>query len=205
MWPSSSSLARIAFFHRSKMTRLSRTLLVASLLGLFPTGLLLPIYAIFVKNIGGDILDAGIAYGLFSISSGVFVLVVTKTHFFKTHLRGMVVLGYTLVTLGQLGYFLVETPLHLFITQVIIGIATGLLDPSWDSLFSFGKNEADAVRSWSLWSGGQRIVTGFGAMAGAFVVGAYSFTLLFGIMFVFNLLAVFISLRLFLKEKYSSP
>lgn len=182
------------------MTRLNRILLAASFFGLFPVGLLLPIYAVFVRNIGGDILDAGIAYGLFSISSGVFVLLMTKTDLFKKHLRQMVVIGYLMVAIGQAGYFFIGTPTQLFLTQVIIGIATGILDPSWDSLYSVEKTEVDAIRAWSLWSGGQRMITGLGAVFGAIVVAAYSFTLLFCVMLVFNILAVLVSLRLLVKN-----
>jgi MFS family permease len=178
------------------MTRLDKTLLSASFIALFPAGFLLPLYAVFVKNIGGDILDAGIAYGLFSISGGLFVLFITRTKFFTTRLRYMVVLGYLLLTIGEAGYFFVNTPLQLFMIQIIIGIAAGILDPSWDSLFSTNKSEIQAVRSWSFWSAGERIIMGLGAIVGAGIVGLYSFNVLFGLMLVCNIVAVLISLRL---------
>ena len=62
----------------SKMKRDPKILLKASLLGFFALGLLTPIYAIFVQNIGGDILDAGIAYALFSISMESLLLRVSS-------------------------------------------------------------------------------------------------------------------------------
>jgi sugar phosphate permease len=183
------------------MTRLSKTLLTASFLGLFPAGLLLPIYALYVAGIGGDMLDAGIAYGLFALCSGVFILLVSSTRFFRNNLRLMVVIGFVLVAIGQAGYFFIATPLHLFIAQIIIGIAEGILDPAWDSLFSTDKSQSEATHLWSRWSAGRHIVTGLGAIAGAMIVTAYSFTLLFSIMLVCNLLAVFVSLRLLLEKK----
>ena len=182
------------------MSRLDRILLTASLLGLLPTGLILPFYAIFVKNIGGDLLDVGIAFGLFSISSGILVLAVTKTNLFKMHLRQMAIIGYALVAIGQATYFFIDTPLQLFLTQILIGIATGILDPAWDSLYSIHKDEERAVHSWSLWSAGQRITTGTGAILGAFIIGYYSFTVLFAGMLLCNLLAFGVSLRLLWKQ-----
>lgn len=175
-------------------------LLTASLLALFPTGLLLPVYAVFVKNVGGDVLDAGIAYGLFSITAGVFVFFVAKMSLFKYQLRRMVVIGYTLLALGELSYFFITTPSQLFMAQIVVGIAAGILDPSWDSLYSMSKSESEALHSWSLWSSGQRIVTGFGAIVGTVVIGYYSFSVLFSLMLVANLLAAGVSSLILLKE-----
>ena len=41
-------------------------------------GLLAPIYALYVENIGGNIVDAGIAWAIFSISMGVLLIVFGK-------------------------------------------------------------------------------------------------------------------------------
>lgn len=182
------------------MRHLDKILLTASFIGLFPVGFLMPLYAVLVKQIGGDILDAGIAFGLFSISSGLFVFLITRTRFFVSRLRQMVVLGYVLVLIGEAGYFFVSSPLHLFIVQITIGIAVGLLDPSWDSLFSADKSESQAIYTWSFWSAGERIITGVGAILGAAIVGYYSFEVLFALMFVCNLLSVLVSLKLLRRE-----
>ncbi len=178
------------------MNKLEKILLSASLLGIFPMGLLIPLYAIFVERIGGDILDAGISYGLFSISSGLFVFFVTRRKFFHKHLRRMVVIGYVLVLMGQAGYFFVHSPVDLFLIQIVIGIANGILDPAWDGLYSAEKSELHATTVWSTWASGQRIVIGLGAITGAFIIATYSFTILFSIMLVLNFLAVLVSLKL---------
>ncbi|MEK7212081.1 MAG: hypothetical protein AAB686_00190, partial [Patescibacteria group bacterium] len=47
-----------------------------------------------------------------------------------------------------------------------------------------------ASTHWALWAGGQNIVTGIAAAVGGLIVAYYSFTALFVIMAVFNLLAV---------------
>jgi MFS family permease len=76
------------------MTRTARILLAASFLALFPLGLLGPIYAIFVKDIGGDVLEAGASFAIFSILSGIFIFLLGRWKFFQKHLNTFVVIGY---------------------------------------------------------------------------------------------------------------
>ena len=178
------------------MDKIAKILLSASFIALFPLGLLGPIYAIFVKNIGGDLLETGLSYGLFAITSGIFVIFLGKSNLFKKNLRTMVFFGYLLLTFGEAGYLLVQNATHLFIIQIIVGVAGGILEPSWDGLFSSNLTEERATSLWSLWAGGRDIITGIGAFAGAAIVSAYSFTALFTIMTVFNIAATIVSFRL---------
>jgi hypothetical protein len=178
------------------MTRINKILLTASFLALFPLGLIGPIYAIFVKKIGGDILEAGISYGFFLLTSGIFIITIGNSTFFKNHLRQMVFLGYLILTIGEAGYLLVQNPMHLFIVQVVIGIAGGILEPSWDGLFSAKLDEKKAASSWAIWAGGRDIISGIGAFTGAILVVAYSFQLMFIVMLVFNLMATAVSFKL---------
>ncbi len=46
----------------------------------------------------------------------------------------MIVLGYVLFTLGNAGYLVVQNPQQLFIVQLFLGIAGGILEPSWDGV-----------------------------------------------------------------------
>lgn len=178
------------------MNKVTKILLTASFLALFPLGLLGPIYAIFVKNIGGDLLEIGLSYGLFLITSGIFVIFFGRSNLFKKNLKIMVFFGYLLLTVGEAGYLLVQNPIHLFIVQIIIGAAGGILEPSWDGLFSSNLTEERATSLWSLWAGGRDIISGIGAFAGAAIVATYSFTTLFIIMAVFNIIATIVSFQL---------
>ena len=55
------------------MKRGLKLLLEADGFVLFGFGLLAPIYAIFVEKIGGDVLDAGIAYAIYLFVLGIFI------------------------------------------------------------------------------------------------------------------------------------
>lgn len=178
------------------MSRAAKILLVSSMFAHFAFEALGPIYAIFVKEIGGDILEAGAAYGVFMIVSGIFIFTIGRASFFRNNLHGAVVLGYGMLTLGEAGYLFVEKPPHLFIVQIILGIATGILEPSWDAVYASNLDEEKAAIHWSLWAGGRNLATGLAAFAGAAIVAAYSFTALFVVMLAFNIVALTIVSRL---------
>lgn len=183
------------------MTRTAKTLTLASFLGHITIGLFGPIYAIFVMEIGGDVLEAGVAYGIFSLVSGLFVFFVGRSTFFKKRLRQMAVFGYVLFTLGNGGYLLIQNPFQLFIVQIILGIAGGILEPSWDGLFSANLTEERAAHSWATWAGIQNIAIGVGALAGGLIVALYSFKLLFMVMFVINIIMTIVSLSILKHDK----
>ena len=55
------------------MHRNIKLLLAASILIHAGANLLAPIYAIYIAQIGGDLMDAGIAVGIYAIMKGVFL------------------------------------------------------------------------------------------------------------------------------------
>lgn len=181
------------------MSRANRILILATFFGFIGVGLFGPIYAIFVKQIGGDVLEAGMAYALFSIISGIFIFLIGSRDFFKKHLRGWVVAGYFLYTAGNAGYLLVGNPMQLFAVQIILGIAGGILEPSWDGIFSANLNEETAAEFWSKWAGVRDISIGIGAIFGGILVAIYSFQVLFIVLTIVTLAAAVTSLALLKK------
>ena len=83
-----------------------RILLITNGLVLLASAMLGPIYALFVENIGGDLLDASLTGGLFALAAGITTLVAGR--FADKNKRGdlIVVFGYTLMGIGFLLYIL---------------------------------------------------------------------------------------------------
>ncbi len=75
-------------------------LLLASSMFMLAGGLFGPIYAIFVENIGGDLLTAGTAYGLFAVSAGVLIFLIGKIEDKIKNQERLVILGYVLSCFG---------------------------------------------------------------------------------------------------------
>ncbi len=195
---------RVRIIDKFNLDSRAKILLYVSLIASFAIGLLGPIYAIFVEEIGGSILDAGIAYAIFSIFTGILIISFGSTKFFARNTRKIVVLGYFILALGNLGYLLVKSPIHLFIVQVVLGIAVGILEPAWDSIYAARLSEKQECKRWSLWSGSTYFLVGIAAIFGGFLASTFSFKILFLIMGALSVISAIISLAI-LKEKYNKP
>ncbi|MCX6815926.1 MAG: MFS transporter [Candidatus Aenigmarchaeota archaeon] len=174
-------------------------LLMASIVANFGFGLFSPLYAIFVEHIGGDILSASGAWAIYTFFTGAIIIILGRLEDHKLNKRLMVFSGYFILAIGSLGYFFVETPIHLFVVQMIAGIGIAVIEPAWDGLFSIYLDRGRESFEWSLWSGGTRIALAVAALAGGIIVTLYGFRTMFILMFIVNILAAFVSLQIIKK------
>lgn len=175
----------------TKISNKTRLLLAASFLGTAAESMLVPIYAPLAHRAGGSIIDAGIGLAFFSITTGAFVTTVGMTQWFRDNIRKLLVIGFLLAGIADLGYIFVETRLELFIVQTIVGLSLGILNPAWDSIYSV--TPEDPTRKWAIWTGGVNLITGLAALVGTYVISHYSFNVVFIFMFVLDLVAVYCS------------
>ncbi len=183
------------------MSKINRFLLAASFTAYFSESLFGPIYAIFVKNIGGDALTAGATYGIFAIVGGIFIFTIGRTKFFRTHTRALIVLAFGMFALGGIGYLIVRNPEQLFMLQIFMGIADGILEPSWNGLFSANLSEEQSVHFWSIFGAGQKIAVGVGDLLGGLLVAIWSFQTLFIIVTCLNAIATIIASRILWSKR----
>ena len=118
------------------MRRELKILLLAASLFLLAGGLFGPVYAVFVEEIGGNLLIAGSAYGLFSIITGVLIFLISRWEDHIKYQEKLVIVGYLMSSLGYLGLIFVRAPIHLFIIESIFGIGTAVQTPAYDGLYS---------------------------------------------------------------------
>lgn len=172
---------------------------MASALFLLAGGLIAPIYAIFVEEIGGDLLAAGTAYAAFSISAGLLLFFISRWEDHVKHKERLVVGGWLLSCIGYLGYIFVENPLQLVLVQVVFGIGTAVCNPAFDGIYSKNLDRGHFVSEWGMWESMSFIVTAIGALIGSYVASLFGFRILFMFMFGFSLIGLLVSFRLLKK------
>jgi MFS family permease len=172
----------------SSLSPQARLLLKVSFLTAFAEAMLVPMYAAFAEKVGGSILDAGIAFATFSIATGVVVALVGTRPWFQHHIKRFLILGFLGSALCDVSYAFVHNKWELFGAQVIAGLATGLIEPAWDALFTDDIEHSPAMH-WSIWAGGTHLVTGAAALIGGLIVAYWSFTVLFLVMAGIDLVA----------------
>ena len=162
----------------------------------FALGMFGPIYAIYVQNIGGDILDAGFAWAIFMIISGIGILAMGKLQDRIEHDKPAIIIGYSLEALGFLGYFFVSNVTQLLFIQVLLGIGTVIKTPAYDSFYTKYLEKGKFASQWAAWEAAWYIVTGVAALVGAILAKIFSFKVLFLVMFSLSLIGLTLSTRL---------
>lgn len=150
--------------------------------------MLVPIYAIYVEKIGGDILAASGAYAVFSLVYGVLMIFFGRLTDRVKESEYFIVAGFLLSGVGFFGYMVVQNPLQLFIVQAVLGIALALMTPAHDSLYTAHLDHGRFASEWGTWEAVYWITEGIAAFVGGLIVTYVSFDALFmfmgGISFV---------------------
>lgn len=165
----------------------------------FAMGMLGPIYAIYVQNIGGDILAVGTAWSIFMIVSGVGIYFMGQIEDRIKNDRKEIILGYVIMSIGLLGYIFVSNIYQLFVIQVILGISTVISTPAKDSFYTKYLDKGKYDSEWAAWEGSWYTVTGLAALGGAYLVKVYNFQILFVVMFVLSIVGLILIIQL--KDK----
>jgi len=188
----------------SSLSARARLLLKISFLVTFAEAMLVPIYAAFTEKIGGSILDAGIAFAVFSMATGGAVVLIGTRSWFQHHIKTFLMLGFVMSAACDVSYIFVSNKWELFGAQVVAGFATGLIEPTWDALFT-DDIEHSSAKHWSIWAGGTHLVTGAAALLGGIIVAASSFRTLFLTMAAIDALALIIAWKNLRDAPASAP
>ena len=156
-----------------------RILLITNGLVLVAGAMLGPIYALYVENIGGDLLDASLTGGFFALAAGITTLIAGR--FADKNKSGelVVALGYAVMGLGFLLYIFVNSIWFLFGVQILIGFAEAFYAPAFDALYSKHITKKKAGREWGAWEATNYFSIAIGAAAGGFIASNFGFNAIF--------------------------
>lgn len=143
----------------------------------------MPIYAIFVQKIGGDILEASGAVSLFLIVSGVTTILVHRLKWSENHRIKLMIWGWFIWVLGITGYFLISNTATLFITQVLVALGNAVANPAFDAELDDHTDDEIKSYEWGLFEAIQDIVAGLAAIIGGLVATLFGFKVLIMLMF----------------------
>ncbi|MBT4828894.1 MAG: MFS transporter [Candidatus Marinimicrobia bacterium] len=159
-----------------------RILLATNAMIIVAAAMLGPIYALFVKDIGGDLLDASIAGGILALVAGITTLTSGKYSDKIKENELIIVLGYTIMGVGFLLYFWVNSVTFLFIVQAVIGFGEAIYAPAFDAVYSKHLDEHKSGTQWGVWESMNYFTHAMGAFLGGVLVTVFGFQSLFIIM-----------------------
>lgn len=165
-----------------KLNPLYKVLMGAFTLSIFSEGIILPIYAIFVQKVGGDLLDAGLAMGIFLISQGLFSILFHRLLWSHKKRMLFLVLGWLMWVIGIASYLIISSVWMLFVTQVLTALGNAIADPIFDQELASKTDKKIAEFEWGFFEGSRDIVSGLAAIVGAVIVSIWSFDALIYVM-----------------------
>lgn len=181
------------------MHKVLKVLIVSSLFFNFAIGMLGPIYAIFVQEMGGGILVASYSWAVYTAAVGSLILLFGRFED-RFNKRKVFIAGRALNVVGIAGYLFVSSPLHLFIVQGILGIAVAMMNPTFEALYSRGLRRGREAFEWSVWEGSIYLAIALAAVLGGTVVALFGFQTLFITMTSFAFLSFVASTFLLRKN-----
>lgn len=175
-----------------------RILLITNGLILIASAMLGPIYALFVEKVGGDLLDASFAFGIYALAAGITTLISGRYADKIKENELIVVLGYAIMGVAFVGYIFVSSIWSLLIVQVLIGLGEAIYSPAFDAVYSKHLDGNKSGREWGAWESINYFTMAFGAISGGFLVTYFNFNVLFLVM---GSLCFFSALYIFLLPR----
>ncbi len=167
------------FLHFNKAIRI---LLATNAMVLMAGAMFGPIYALFVQNVGGSLLDASIAGGVFALFAGITTLISGRYSDKIKENELIIVFGYLIMGISFLLYILVNSVLSLLFVQALIGIGEAIYSPAFDAVYSKHLNNKKSGVQWGAWESMYYFTAAIGAFTGGMLVTIFGFNFMFIIM-----------------------
>lgn len=164
-----------------------KLLLYAYSTAIFSQGILSPIYAFFVLELGGGIFEAATTVALFSIVTGVVTILIYQTDISHTYRKEYLVWGWLLWTISSLMYCCMNSIFHLCVSQVLNALGSAFSTAAYDAEFS-DASHPNIASGWAWFEGATNIAAGIAALFAGF------FASYFGLAFLMFWVAVFATL-----------
>jgi|SRR3989344_919133 len=145
----------------------------------------MPILAVFITAsiANARLSTVGIALAIYAIVKSVFQLPLAKWLDRRPGEKSdflMLLTGSVLATLYAFGYLFISTVPHLYVLQIMSGIADACIFAAYYAIFSHHIDKESQGFEWSLFSvGGLTVSAAIGALIGGFVAENFGFRVLF--------------------------
>lgn len=141
-----------------------------------------PIFALFVKEIGGGAFAAGSIWATFAIVTGILILIFSRFGDQIKEKEYLVAGGYLFRLAAWTGYFFASSLWHLYILQLILALGEASGTPAFNAIYSEHLDRGRYIRQWGVWSSSSAIIMGIAAFVGGAIVSQFGFRILFLLM-----------------------
>ncbi len=173
---------------KPSLNKALKMLLLISGLFMFAYAMLMPIYALFVEKIGGDVRAASIAYAIFWLVTGLLTFIAGRIENKMKRVELAIVCSQFIIALAYLFYYFIKSIPMLYLAMVVLGIGNAIFWPAFHSLYTRHVNAQRSAWQWGFYDGLTYLIPAVGAFIGGWLVKLYGFGLIFVIMAALSLL-----------------
>jgi predicted MFS family arabinose efflux permease len=192
-------------FFKTDVNLIVRILVLSDFFLFFSTGLLSPIYAVFILDRieGAGLEVVGFATAIYWISRVISVIPLSRL---MDKIKGekdeyyLMMLGTLLISALPLFYIFIDKAWQVYIVQFFNAVAFSLVIPAWRVIFTKNMDKDRVGFEWSLDDVGVGIATAMSAALGSFIASRLGFEYLFVFIFLVGLVSVLVLLILYRGE-----
>lgn len=178
-----------------KINKTIKILILSDIFVVTGFGLIDPIMAVFINDniIGGSIFTAGLASTIFMLTKSCVQLPFAKLvdqNNDQKDLKWLIVSTFLIAVIPFI-YIFASHIYHIYLAQILYGIASGLAFPTWLGLFSTHLDKNRESFEWSLYSTLVTLGTSLSATIGAGLASFYSFKITFIFVGILSLIGAF--------------
>ena len=176
-----------------------RILLICSILLHSGINLFLPVYAIYIKDIGGTLFETGAIIGFYAILKSILYFLFNKIDKEKFNKKAMISSGYFLFALGYTFYIFASKPMHILLIQGLLAMGEVIINPYWSAIIAIYLEKGKEKTIYSNFYGIRSFFEGIAAILGGLFAMRFGFNFMFMVMASFSFIATITSL--FVEEK----
>lgn len=176
-----------------------RNLFIFNGIFVLASGLLGPLYAVFVEKIDNSVLAVSFSWSAFLFSTTFFLLIVAKYADRIEKRKYLVMAGYLIQAIVWLLYPQTNNLIQLILLQIMLGAAEAMGAPTFQVMIAEHLDKGNKIQEYSVWKIILNAATAVAAVVGGLVVNYWGFSVLFYIMAGLALLS-FLGLYLNLRE-----
>lgn len=186
----------------SLVNKIIRVLVIGDIMFFSAFGLIGPIFAVFVT---GQIAGATVATAGFAATINLLVralLQMPVARYIDKH-RGekddflFMVFGSLLVSIVPFSYLFVTLPIHLYLSQVILGVGGALANPGWFAIFTRHIDKGKEGTEWTLENVGIGLAAAGAAAIGGILAERLGFYNLFIVVGILSLVGLVVQISLY--------
>jgi MFS transporter, DHA1 family, multidrug resistance protein len=175
-------------FRQSLMNNALKCLLISGSLFMGIYAMIMPIHALFVQEIGGDLKTASVAYTIYWLTAGLFTFLTSKIESKMKETELAIAFSQFIITFAYIIYYFTASPGTLYVAMFFIGLANAFFWPAYHVVFAKHTQKKYATMQWGFFDASSYLVPAIGSLIGGFLAAKYGFDLIFIIMAVLSFL-----------------